>query len=163
MCTSKLICATPEKICAVEKIEFLCVCLQADNRLQSDTSRASRSSDPLDFRPFTIDPTFDIGQFSVTVSTYRHLLLEILILRCLPFIGPPSSVTIQHKKTKDTYSSFCGVLKSLQPSLQDVLAFGTDDENALERAFDESFERAIHLLCQIHMNPILIENSKILE
>ena len=80
MCSSKLICATPEKICAVEKIEFLCVCLQAD-RLQSETSRASRSSDPLDFWPFTIYPTFDIGHFSVTVSTYRHLLLEILILR----------------------------------------------------------------------------------
>jgi hypothetical protein len=65
--------------------------------------------DPLEFQPFTIDPTFDIGEFSVTVSTYQHLLLENKSDSKMPsFIGP---VMIHHKKTKDRYSSFCGVLK----------------------------------------------------
>ena len=105
--------------------------------------------DPLEFQPFTIDPTFDIGEFSVTVSTYQHLLLENKSDSKMPsFIGP---VMIHHKKTKNTYSSFCGVIKALAPSLQDLLVFGTDDETALEQAFNENFERAIHLLCQIHI------------
>ena len=105
--------------------------------------------DPTDFQPLTVDPTFDIGKYSVTVTTYQHLVLENRSDSKQPsFIGP---VMIHHKKTKETYSSFCGVLRSLEPSLQDLLAFGTDDETALENAFDENFERAIHLLCELHM------------
>jgi hypothetical protein len=37
-------------------------------------------------------------------------------------------VLIHEKKTKETYSLFCGVLKALKPGLNDLLAFGTDDE-----------------------------------
>ena len=32
--------------------------------------------DPTKFRPFTVDPTFDIGDYNVTPVRYQHLLLE---------------------------------------------------------------------------------------
>jgi hypothetical protein len=47
---------------------------------------------------------------------------------------------IHEKKTKETYSSFCGVLKTLKPELNDLLAFGTDDEEALGNAFNENVQ-----------------------
>jgi hypothetical protein len=39
----------------------------------------------------------------------------------------------------------------LKPDLANLLAYGTDDEEALSSAFGENFERATHLLCSIHL------------
>lgn len=84
------------------------LCVLTNRQQLRDVTRFC--SDPLEFQPFTIDPTFDIGEFSVTVSTYQHLLLENKSDSKMPsFIGP---VMIHHKKTKNTYSSFSGVIKS---------------------------------------------------
>lgn len=63
-------------------------------------------------------------------------------------IGP---VLIHEKKTQSTYSLFGGTLKSLEPELRNLMAFGTDDEKALVGGFNETFERATHLLCEIHL------------
>ncbi len=60
-------------------------------------------------------------------------------------------VLLHEKKTKETYSLFCCVLKALKPALNDLLAVGTDDEEPLANAFDENFQRSTHLLCSIHM------------
>ena len=46
---------------------------------------------------------------------------------------------------------FCGALKALKPELKNLLACGTDDEEALVNAFQESFERTTHLLCSSHL------------
>ena len=63
-------------------------------------------------------------------------------------IGP---VLLHEKKTQSTYSLFGGTLKSLQPELKNLMDFGTDDEKALVGGFNETFERATHLLCEIHL------------
>ena len=60
-------------------------------------------------------------------------------------------VLMHEKKTQSTYSLFGATLKSLEPELKNLTAFGTDDEKALLGGFNESFERAIHLLCEIHV------------
>ena len=70
-------------------------------------------------------------------------------------IGP---VLIHEKKTQQTYSLFCGSLKAHEPGLNELLAFGTDDELALRNGFNSNFERSIHLLCEIHLKKN-IENS----
>ena len=54
-------------------------------------------------------------------------------------------------KTKETYSLFCGALRTLKPDLANLLAYGTDDEEALSSAFRENFERTTQLLCSIHL------------
>ena len=47
-------------------------------------------------------------------------------------IGP---VLLHEEKTTETYSTFSGVLRTLEPDLRNVMAFGTDDERALVDGF----------------------------
>ena len=55
-----------------------------------------------EFGVMTIDPTFSLGQFDVTTTTYRHLLLQSRRTRNPPvFIGP---TMIHYKKTFSTFS-----------------------------------------------------------
>ena len=42
-------------------------------------------------------------------------------------------------------------MKSLEPELKNLMAFGTDDEKALVGGFNETFQRDTHLLCEIHL------------
>ena len=42
-------------------------------------------------------------------------------------------------------------IKSLEPELNNLLAFGTDDEAALVEGFNQHFEKATHLRCEIHL------------
>ena len=96
--------------------------------------------DETEFKPFTVDPTFNIGQFNVTPISYQHLLLETRRENNHPtLIGP---VLIHERKTEETYSTFASSLKALEPGLTNLMAFGTDDEKALENGFNNNFERA---------------------
>ena len=60
-------------------------------------------------------------------------------------------VLLHEKKTQSTYSLFGGTLKSLEPELKNLMAFGTDDEKALVGGFNETFERATCLPYEIHL------------
>ena len=125
--------------------EPLCI-LTTDRQLND---MVSFCCDPVEFKPFSVDPTFDISDYNVTPITYQHLLLENRRDRKHPsMIGP---VLIHEKKTTETYSVFSGTLKSLNPGLNKVLAFGTDREKALGTAFKNNFERATNLLCNRHL------------
>ena len=100
------------------------------------------------FKPLTVDPTFNIGEFNVTPISYENLLLETKPGQHPTLIGP----VLEHEmKTKETYSLFCGALRTLKPDLANLLAYGTDDEEALSSAFRENFERTTQLLCSIHL------------
>ena len=101
------------------------------------------------FKPLTVDHTFNIGEFNVTPISYQSLVVETKQTKKYPtLIGP---VLVHEKKTQESYFVFCGSLKALKPGLADLLAFGTDDEEALSNAFNENFERATHLLCTNHL------------
>ena len=111
------------------------------------------------FKPLTVDPTFNIGRFNVTPISYQHLALENKNGGKHPtFIGP---ILIHEKKNEETYSTFCASLKSLEPELANLMAFGTDNKKALENAFNNNFERAIHLLCELHLKKTV--EKKLLE
>ena len=97
----------------------------------------------------TIDPTFSLGEFDVTVTTYRHLVLQCKRSCEHPvFIGP---VMIHYKKSFATYLFFASTLLGLRPQLSHLKCFGTDDEQALHNAFLSVFPSAVHLLCSLHM------------
>lgn len=122
-------------------------CILTTDRQLNDMERFC--CNPVEYKPFTVDPTFDIGDYNVTPITYQHLLLENRNGGKHPsMIGP---VLIHEKKTTETYSVFSGTLKTLQPGLGNVLAFGTDGEKALVTAFRNNFERATNLLCDLHL------------
>lgn len=123
------------------------LCVMTTDRQINDMKRFCCS--PIEFRPFTVDPTFDIGHYNVTPITYQHLLLENKRDGKHPsLIGP---VLLHEKKTKETYSTFSGTLRTLEPELRDVLAFGTDDEEALLQGFKNNFDRSLNLLCELHL------------
>ena len=102
-----------------------------------------------DFCPLTIDPTFDLGDFSVTVTCYRHLLLESRqsSTKSPVMIGP---MLVHRRKLFSTYHFFASSLVSLRPSLSQLCAFGTDGEDALYQAFSAQFKEATHLRCFLH-------------
>ena len=49
-------------------------CFLGNNRQINDIARFC--TDPTEFRPIYVDATFNLGQFNVTIISYKHLLLE---------------------------------------------------------------------------------------
>ena len=97
----------------------------------------------------TVDATFDFRPYNVTPTSYQHLIvLRNEDSKHPTMIGP---VLLHEKKTQSTYSLFGGTLKSLEPELKNLMAFGTDDEKALVGGFNETFERAACLPYEIHL------------
>ena len=101
-----------------------------------------------DFSILTVDPTFNLGDFDVTPTTYRHCLLESARSGNSPvLIGP---TMIHYRKTFHTYLFFASTLIGLRQELQGLRAFGTDGEKALVDAFSHEFRYAMHLTCFNH-------------
>ena len=77
----------------------------------------------------TIDPTFNIGKFSVTPVTYQDLLLISKRSGEHPIcIGP---LLISENLTYDVFSDFIYCIQKNCPSLkQGLRSFGTDGEKA---------------------------------
>ena len=121
------------------------ILLATDNQL-ADLSRFCTQD--LDFSHLSIDPTFNFGNFSVTPTSYRNVLLKsVKTGKCPVFIGP---IFIHHTKFKQTYLQFFNKLKSIVPALEDLVAFGTDGKYSLSEAKSTCFTKAIHLRCFRH-------------
>ena len=96
----------------------------------------------------TVDPTFCLGDFDVTITTYRHLVLQCRRSSEPPvFIGP---AMVHYNKTFSTYLFFASSLVGLRPDLSKLRCFGTDGEEALSGAFKQASPKAVHLLCSLH-------------
>lgn len=128
------------------------MCILATNSQLKDLERSSTNCNS--FSIISIDPTFSLGDFSVTCITYRHLLLKDHRTGEPPIMLGP--VFVHQRKTSETYHFFSSSLITLMPSLDKLLAFGTDGENSLGMAFEQQFKYAIHLQCFRH----LIQNIK---
>jgi len=102
-----------------------------------------------EFSVFGIDPTFSLGAFDVTVTTYHHLLLHKRGDRTKSptMIGP---LFIHLKKDFATYHFFASSLVSRRVQLTDMRCFGTYGEEALWSALSTVFPRAIQLWCFLH-------------
>ncbi|KAL9982941.1 hypothetical protein ACROYT_G005056 [Oculina patagonica] len=131
-------------------------CFLGNNHQINDIARFC--TDPTEFQPLYVDATFNLGQFNVTIVSYKHLLLENRRDGKHPaLVGP---VLVHHKKTAQSYKYLCTNLTSLNPTTKNLLAFGTDDETALIQAFEETFDCAVHLLCERHMQNTLKSKFK---
>ncbi len=96
----------------------------------------------------TVDPTFCLGDFECTPTTYRHLLLTTRRYGTAPvFVGP---VLIHYRKNFASFLFFAASLVALRRSLEGLRSFGTDGEQALVDAFLQEFRFAVHLYCFIH-------------
>ena len=95
-----------------------------------------------------VDPTFNLGDFYVTVTTYENLLLISRRSGKHPvFIGP---MMVHQKRTYETYFYFASEILKHQKSLVSLCAVGTDGEEQLSSAFSTVFPEAVNLLCSFH-------------
>lgn len=129
---------------APEPMSILCT-----NRQLQDLVRFCTS--PEASYPLCIDPTLiNLGDFSVTVCSYQHLLLQHAAGKTKKtpvFLGP---MLVHRRKDFSSYHFLSSSLLSLEPSLIDLRSFGTDGEVALFKAFSLQFQKATHLHCFLH-------------
>ena len=104
------------------------------------------------------DPTFNLGKFNVTVTTYTNLL--VLDRKTHPvMIGP---LFTHQAKTYDAYNYFFSKMVSLNKDIANVLAFGTDGEEPLFKAMERNMYHAIHLRCFGHFRDNCKERLRLL-
>ena len=97
----------------------------------------------------TVDPTFSLGDFDVTPTTYRHLLLCTKRTNKPPvMLGP---IMIHYKKNFSTYKFLASCMIAENRNLVGLRAFGTDGEKPLIDAFLHEFKFAVHLTCFNHV------------
>ena len=107
---------------------------------------------------FAVDPTFDLGSFSVTTTTYENLNLVSRRGGVHPvMIGP---LMIHQKKEATTYSVLVDYLLKSRPELRNLRVLGTDGELALSKSFLEKCPILIHLLCFIHVKNNILNHLK---
>ncbi|CAC5383196.1 unnamed protein product [Mytilus coruscus] len=95
-----------------------------------------------------VDTTFNIGNYYVTVSVYRHQMLLNRFDTEPVMIGP---MLIHQRKSFDSYFKLPSTLLQESPKLIDLKVFGTDGDVNLSSAFQACFPNSKHLLCDIHM------------
>ena len=95
---------------------------------------------------YFVDPTFSLGDFDVTVTTYRHLMLHNSSGKHPVMMGP---LMIHKHKKFESYHFFASSV-GVKPSLRHLRAFGTDGEKAISKAMHVVFDEAVHLRCFLH-------------
>lgn len=110
------------------------------------------------FSVITVDPTFSLGDFDVTPTTYRHLLLRVKRTGKPPvMLGP---IMIHYRKNFSAYVFLASSLIGLNKNLAGIQAFGTDGEIALSNALAHEFKGATQLLCFNHVRCNLKEELR---
>ena len=123
--------ACPEPMC------LLSTDLQLDDLVRFCT-------DPNEFCVLSVDPNFSLGDFSVTCITYHNLLVTDTRTSQSPIMLGP--MLVHQSKSFEVYNFFASTLIGITPSLARILAFGTDGELALVKAFKQQFYFAVHLM-----------------
>ena len=96
---------------------------------------------------FCVDLTFNLGDFFLTVTSYKNMMLVKSDGNHPVHIGP---VQIQHRKLLSSYSFFASCLKRIEPEICGLKIFGTDEEKNIINAFEEEFYNAVNLQCFRH-------------
>ena len=99
---------------------------------------------------FGIDPTFNLGKFYVTLTTftYTHVVNKSTSLSPT-FLGP---VFVHTEKNYESYFHFFSTLLKLESRFNDIIAVGTDGEVAIVQALKANFHGdTVYLRCFIHM------------
>lgn len=100
------------------------------------------------FSVLGVDATFNVGKYFLTLTTYKHLILETKKKTHPVFLGP---ALIHQRRLFDSYFTLPSSMIKYNPNLQGLLVYGSDGEKNLSDAFDFCFTKSKHLLCDIHM------------
>ena len=113
---------------------------------------------PTQFSVLGVDATFELGDFYVTLTTYKNHSLRNCRTNSPPvFLGP--AFIHMERRTQD-YQSFFSSLLKFEPRFCDLKAYGTDGEAALTAALESCFPTAVSLRCFIHKRNNIEEHLK---
>ena len=123
-------------------------CIVASDRQLNDLVRF-RTTQFLPASVLCIDTTFNIGNFFVTPTTYKHkILVDTHYGKEPTLLGP----TMIHMQTKaESYKFFGSSIVSLDDELSNILAIGSDRNVALRKGFSSCFPIATQLCCKGHL------------
>ena len=100
--------------------------------------------------PLCVDMTFNLGNFYVVITTYRHLQLQTRRGGKEPVIMGP--VMMCMKKDRATYQSLFQKIAAYCPEIKHQLkAYGTDSESPLRQALELEFPFALGFICRTHI------------
>lgn len=100
------------------------------------------------FGILTVDTTFNLGDFYVTLTSYPHMMLQDVRNTChLTMIGP---ALVHQQKDFASFNYFISTLISHDKRLQNLLSFGTDGDKAIISALSHNFSCAVQLRCFLH-------------
>lgn len=103
---------------------------------------------PEAFKIVSVDPTFNLGVFNVTVMTFEHGLVINKRTGKHPVIMGP--ILVHRRKQFSNYFYFMSPLVELKPSLSEIQAFGTDGETALQQGLSKPCTNPRLLRCFGH-------------
>jgi len=106
----------------------------------------------------SIDPTYNLGQFDVTPTTYPHLLLEDVSTCKHPSVLGP--ILVHQRVNFSAFHYFASSLIGLNKNTRGLRAFGTDGQEPLIDAFSHSFPSAVQLRCFIHFKRNISEKLR---
>lgn len=93
-----------------------------------------------------IDPTFNMGKFYVTMTTFTYIHVIRKGMDISPTLFGP--LFVHTEKNYESYYYFFSTLLKLEPRLTKIIAVGTDGELAITKALKAVFgESVIHLCC----------------
>ena len=99
-------------------------------------------------RPFSVDPTFNMGPFEVTPIVYQNLILTNKHTNNHPvFLGP---TMVHHNKDYGTYKILSSTCVSKCKGFRNAKGFITDGEAPLQGAFEDDLSEATALRCFRH-------------
>ena len=107
----------------------------------------------------SIDPTFSLGPFYVTPTTYHNLLVTTKNGNHPILLGP---ILIHQTKTFRPFHYLASTLVRLNPQLTNLKSFGTDGEPELIKAFSICFPNAVHLRCTNHLRQNIKDKLRVL-
>ena len=96
-----------------------------------------------------IDTTFNLGNFFVTPTTYKHKILVDRHYGKEPTLLGPTMIHMQTKA--ESYKFFGSSIVSLDDELSNILAIGSDRDVALRKGFPSCFPIATQLCCKGHL------------
>ena len=99
---------------------------------------------------FGIDPTFNLGKFYVTLTTFTYNQVVNKTTDVSPtFFGP---IFVHTEKNYESYHYFFSTLVKLESRITDLVAVGTDGETAIVQALKATLHgNTIYLRCFLHM------------
>jgi hypothetical protein len=131
-----------EVTCAPEPMAILCMQQQLVDMKRFCCNES-------EFCIMGVDPTFNLGEFSVTPIVYQHLLVQSKKSSKSPWMLGP--ILIHYKKEFHNYNFFFSSLVGLMPELKGIKAIGTDGELNIINAAHQQFRTAFQLRCFRHL------------